>query len=165
VDFILKAIERNQLTGFDYVAFRTAMNSLLKMGLDLPTAIKSAFATAATVGLTKGKLLDTAAHYRNVVVKEKQLFDDASQKQQDQRIGAKLAEIAAWKKDIEQKEAQIEALKAEITRIETSVRTSDFDIEQAVQKINEAKQKFNTTHQTVLAQIDKDIADIQANLA
>ncbi|MEZ4920023.1 MAG: hypothetical protein R2792_13045 [Saprospiraceae bacterium] len=65
--FLTQAIEKNNLPGFDYFEFKRAVSSLLQMDIDEATAYKSAFATAATMGLTKDKLLETASYYRNVV--------------------------------------------------------------------------------------------------
>ncbi|HNG89366.1 MAG TPA: hypothetical protein PK858_04155, partial [Saprospiraceae bacterium] len=71
LDFLTKALEKNNLPGFDYFEFKRAVATLLEMKIDEDTAFKSAFATAATVGLTKEKLLDTAGYYRNLLDKEK----------------------------------------------------------------------------------------------
>lgn len=60
LEFIATAIERNNLPGFDYFVKR-AVYTMLEMKIDEATAFKSAFATAATMGLTKDKLLETAA--------------------------------------------------------------------------------------------------------
>ncbi|MFM2266615.1 MAG: hypothetical protein RL757_55 [Bacteroidota bacterium] len=164
VDFLLKAIERNNMVGFDFVEFKMAVNRLRSMQMDDATAIKSAFVTAATIGLTKEKLLETAHFYRNILVKERAVFDAASQRQQDQRIGAKLELIAKTKQEIAEKEAIIKQLQAELEAAQTSVREADYEINQAVEKINEAKSKFSQAHQTILERFDTDLALISANL-
>ena len=57
VAFLLKAIKENNLPGFDYLEFKQSLNGLKKMDMDETTAIKSAFTTGSTVGLTKSKLI------------------------------------------------------------------------------------------------------------
>ncbi|MEM6967493.1 MAG: hypothetical protein AAF573_22205, partial [Bacteroidota bacterium] len=62
ISFLTGALDRNNLPGFDYIEFKQSLAALAKLNMDEETAFKSAFATAATVGLTKGKLLETASH-------------------------------------------------------------------------------------------------------
>ena len=60
VDYLTSALAKNNLPGFDYLEFKQSLAALADLGMDEPTAIKSAFATASTVGLTKDKLVKTA---------------------------------------------------------------------------------------------------------
>ena len=53
LEFLASALEKNNLPGFDYYEFKRAVVALRQMQLDEPTAHKSAFATAATGGVTK----------------------------------------------------------------------------------------------------------------
>ena len=60
LDFLVQALESNNLPGFDYLEFKRAVLQLQEINLDEPTAYKSAVTTAATLGITKEKLLETA---------------------------------------------------------------------------------------------------------
>ena len=64
VDFLTKALAKNNLDGFDYLEFIQSLKALADLGMDEGTSIKSAFATASTVGLTKAKLVQTGKHYK-----------------------------------------------------------------------------------------------------
>ena len=57
LNFLVKALEKNNLPGFDYIEFKQSLGSLLSMDMLEETAFKSVFATATSVGLTKDKLL------------------------------------------------------------------------------------------------------------
>ena len=116
MDFLIRAIERSNLAGFDYIEFKLALDNLAKMNLDEASAYKAAFATAITLGMTKEKLAESAQYYRGVIVKEKEQFDTASQKQQDQRIAAKLQQVADLKKAIEDNQTKIKQLQEEIEK-------------------------------------------------
>lgn len=164
VEFISKAIERANLPGFDYVEFKQALSNLAKMNIDEATAIKSAFGTAMTMGLTKEKLLETATHYRNVVSKEKEQFDIASQKQQDLKIGENLKTVDDMNKKILDNELKIKQLQEEIEQMRIKVRNMDYEREQAYSKIEEAKNKFTFAHQSIMNQIERDIENIQRYL-
>lgn len=164
VEFISKAIEKANLPGFDYVEFKQALSNLAKMNIDEATAFKSAYGTAMTMGLTKEKLLETATHYKNVVSKEKEQFDIASQKQQDLKIGENLRLVDEMNKKILDNELKIKQLQDEIDQMRIKVRGMDYEREQAYGKIEEAKNKFNFAHQSIMNQIEKDIDNIQKYL-
>jgi predicted transcriptional regulator len=160
LEFLTKVIERNNLPGFDYLEFKGAIENLSKFHSDEALAFRSAFATASTLGLTKEKLLETAQHYRKLLQNEKAQFEAASQKQQEQRIGAKLKHVADLKAQIAANELKIKQLQSEIDKAKSETNHADFEIEKEVQKINETKTRFASTHEIVLKQIDKDIENI-----
>ena len=57
INVLTKALENANLPGFDYLEFKQSLAALTQMNMDEAMAIKSAFATASTMGLTKEKLL------------------------------------------------------------------------------------------------------------
>jgi hypothetical protein len=152
IEFISKAIEKANLPGFDYLEFRMAVDNLKKIDFDEATAYKSVFATAKTMGLTKEKLLETAAHYKAIVLKEKEQFDAASAKQQDNKVGANLQQVAELQ------------LQAEINTARGKISTLDFERDGAAAKIEEAKTKYLFTHQSINNQMEQDMANIQKYL-
>jgi hypothetical protein len=164
VEFITKAIEKANLPGFDYVEFKMALTNLAKMNIDEATAIKSAYGTAMTMGLTKEKLLETANHYKNILLKEKEQFDAASIKQQDNKIGNNLKQADELQKKIVDNELTIKRLQQEIDESRIKIRDLDYEREQVSSKIEEAKTKFLFTHQSILNQIEKDIENISSYL-
>ena len=164
IEFISKAIEKANLPGFDYLEFRMAVDNLKKMNLDEAMSFKSAFATASTMGLTKEKLLETAAHYKAVVLKEKEQFDAASAKQQDIKVGANLQQVAEFQRVINDNEAKIRQLQSEIDTARGKIRELDFERDGAAAKIEEAKTKYLFTHQSINNQMEQDMANIQKYL-
>ena len=164
IEFISKAIEKANLPGFDYLEFRMAVDNLKRMNLDEAIAFKSAFATASTMGLTKEKLLETAAHYKAVVQKEKEQFDAASAKQQDMKVGANLQQVAELQRVINDNEAKIRQLQSEIDTARGKIRELDFERDGAAAKIEEAKTKYLFTHQSINNQMEQDMANIQKYL-
>ncbi len=164
VEFIAKAIEKANLPGFDYLEFRMAVDNLKKINLDEITAIRSAFATMSTMGLTKEKILETAAHYKSVIIKDKEQFDAASQKQQDLKIGQNLQQVGDLKRIIADNELKIKQLQEELEISRTKIRELDYDRENAASKIDETKSKYLFTHQSILNLIEKDIDNIRQYL-
>lgn len=164
VQFLAGAIEKNNLPGFDYIEFKQSLQALEKMDFDEPTAVKSAFATAATMGLTKSKLLETAAHYKNVLHKEKQQFESAMEKQMVQRVASKKQEVVKLKEQITKHQEKIQQLQSQIAKFEHTIDTADEQISGAKQKIETTRDNFERTHQSIVNQIDKDIELINGHL-
>lgn len=164
VEFLTNALEKSNLPGFDYIEFKQSLSALAAMNMDEMTAFKSAFATASTVGLTKMKLLETAEHYKKVLKDEKSQFDVALQNQMQQRVAGKQKEVEKLRSQIQQHEDKIAQLKEQISKFQATIDGADAQIDAAKQKINATQTNFETTHQSILNQIEKDIANIQTYL-
>ncbi|MCP3928565.1 MAG: hypothetical protein GY705_05625 [Bacteroidetes bacterium] len=161
VDFLTKALEKNNLPGFDYIEFKQSLGALQAMNLDEETAMKSAFATASTVGLTKKKLLDTADHYRKILANEKTQFDAALQKQVQQRVKSKQVEAEKLKTQINEYKEKMKLLEEKMAKAQSTIDHADEYIRTAVGKIEKTKENFETTHQSILNQIERDISSIK----
>ena len=114
VEFLMAAVEAANMPGFDYVEYKKALTNLAQLGIDQETAFKTAFATAATMGLTKEKLLSSAQFYKQVVEGERPKFDAALQRQEATRIGDNKAEVDKHKRLIDDNSLKIKQLQAEI---------------------------------------------------
>lgn len=163
VDFLTKALAKNNLPGFDYIEFKQSLGALKEM-MDEPTAFKSAFATAATVGLTKEKLLKTAGHYKTVLASEKQQFDAALKKQMEQRVDSKLTEVEKLKKQIEEYKLKIQQLQEKIDKSQATIDNADEHIQAAKQKIEGTRDDFEYALQSIVNEINKDIESIDKYL-
>ena len=71
VDILLKAVEKDNLEGFDYLEYKSSLQSLSGMDMDEETKYKSSLAMATTMGATPAKLIKTAEHYIATLNKEK----------------------------------------------------------------------------------------------
>lgn len=160
VDFLVQALEKNNLPGFDYLEFKQSLLALTELNMDEATAMKSAFATAATVGLTKDKLLKTAEHYKGVLNAEKQQFDAALQKQMLQRVQSKLDEVDKLKKQIEDYKLKIKQLEEKIASSQSVIDQADEHIRAAKEKIESTQESFEHTWRSILNQINQDVENI-----
>jgi chromosome segregation ATPase len=164
LDSLTKALEKSNLPGFDYIEFKQALHRLQEMDMDETTAFKSAFATASTMGLTKEKLLKTTTHYKKVLIKEKQQFDQALKKQMEQRVNSKLGEVEKLKKQIVSYQEKIKELQEKIVKAQDTIDHADEHIQAAKEKIESTKDGFEHTLQSIVNQIDKDIENINTYL-
>src|SRR5258705_117865 len=76
---LLKAIEENNMDGFDFLEFKNSLKALSQMSLDEATRFRSAFATASTMGVTVPKLLESVDYYKKVLIAEKDKFNKTLQ--------------------------------------------------------------------------------------
>ena len=161
VSFLLKAIEENNIPGFDYLEFKLALNGLKAMDMDDTTAIKSAFTTGSTVGLTKSKLINSAEHYKKVLMQEKSQFDTALKNQMSQRVHGKKEQKEKLTTKIEAYRAKITELEAEILKYQDKLNNADSEINAAREKIEDTRDKFEKTFEDFMDQIDRDIMTLK----
>lgn len=164
VTFLVKALEKHNLPGFDYIEFKQSLSALQSMDMDEPIAFKSAYVTASTMGLTKEKLMKTANHYKDILNQEKKQFDEALKTQIEQRVNSKLTEVQKLKKQIEEYRTKIQNLEEQIARSQNTIDHADEHIAGAKKRILDTKESFEVTYQSILNQINKDIENINIYL-
>ncbi len=164
LEFLTNAIEKNNLPGFDYFEFKRAVTTLLGMNIDEATAYKSAFATAATVGLTKEKLLETAAYYRNLLGKEKEQFDEALENQNATKVASRQQEVKRLRDQIERHKADITRLQDEMAAYLTQIEQAEAAAKTERDKLDKTHAAFEKTHAGVAIQMDKDVELIHKHL-
>lgn len=157
---LLKALKTNNLDGFDYLEFKQSLRALLHMNMDIGTALKSAFATASTMGVTKEKLVKSADFYRGILSKEKQQFDSALQRQIQQKVVSKKEETESFKEKIGLHEKKIEQLKKEMEAMQQQIDNADQIIQEEKSKLEAINTNFESTFNSIVAQIDQDVKNI-----
>lgn len=164
VDFLENALGKQSQPGFDYLKFKQSIQQLSSLNLDSSTSLKSAFATASTIGVTKDSLLQSARHYLTVLDDEKKQFDQALNNQVQQRIATKKDELANLQAQIEDHRKQIIKLEKQIAEFQERISRSDEELNDARNSIDQTKMKFETTYQEFVAAIENDITLIQQTL-
>ena len=160
LDTLFKSLSDNNLQGFDYFEYKQSLKTLRGM-LDEQTAFKSAFATAATMGITKEKLLETANFYVKVLAKEKDKFDEAARSQGGGAVDAKKKEIELTTKSISDKAEQIRKMTDEISAAQTKINELNAFVLQAENKIAETSKNFIASFNTINTEINTDIEKIK----
>lgn len=164
IDFLEAAIVKQVQPGFDYLKFKQSTDQLAGLKLDVPTSLKSAFAIASTMGVTKDALLQSARHYLNVLGEEKKQFDQALNSQVQQRIDSKKEELIDLQKQIEDYKRQIVKLEKQIVDFQDKISRSDEEVSEAKASIDQTKVKFEDTYQQFVTAIEADMASIQQHL-
>ena len=155
---LLRALKHNfDANTFDYFKFKQSVASLTQMDMDLSTSYKSAFATAATMGLTKDKLIKSAKKYINVLENERESFAAALIARKNEKIDGRKLEVSELGNKIESHKAKILELQREIEIFQGRIDSVDQDVEDATTKIEGTKQKFLGVYNVLADNISKDI--------
>jgi len=165
VNALLKAIKENYENGqFDYLHFKKSVASLGKMNMDEAMAVKSAFATASTLGLTKDALLRSARKYIYALETEKENFAEAVLGQKASQIDGRKSEVVEMAKKIEQNKIKIKELEREIQIFQQRIDNVDQDVEEARAKIQKTQDKFMKAFEAISTEIQTDIESIGTHL-
>lgn len=164
IDFLETALSKQTQPGFDYLKFKQSIEQLAGLKLDPSTSLKSAFATASTMGVTKDSLLQSARHYLTILGDEKKQFDQALNNQVQQRIDSRKEELVKLQQMIDENKRQIAKLEKQILDFQEKILHSDEEVAEAKASIEQTKLKFETTYQQFVSAIEKDMTAIQQNL-
>ncbi len=139
---LLGALERENLKGFDYLEFKQAVQNLLAMNMESATALKSAFATAQTMGLTKDQLLRSAGHYIAVLEGEEKKVREAAGRKLRERVSGVSEKKAQLENAIKAAKGRMAALKAELQQLEKDLKKHSAELAALSQKGELEKQKI-----------------------
>lgn len=161
---LLKALADAHIKEFDYLKFRQSVKSMMDMGMDIETSIKSAFATGSTMGLTKDKLLKTAYHYQTALNKEKEKFAVALKNKIAKDVDGRRLGAKKYATQIESHKAKIAKLQKEIEVYQKQIDTVESDVSKSMEKINATRESFKTTFDGLYVQLEEDINNIETLL-
>jgi vacuolar-type H+-ATPase subunit I/STV1 len=157
LDVLLKAIEANNMEGFDYLEYKQSLQSLSKMDMDELTKFQSALAMAKTMGATKTKLIKSGNHYLNVLKQEEDKFLDAHQNQMTRQVADREKKSKQLVNLISEKQAKIKKLQAEIAQHEKALEAEKSTINKSAAKVAATKDGFLAAYRQVKGQIQADI--------
>ena len=164
IDILLKAVEKDNLEGFDYLEYKSSLQSLSGMDMDEETRYKSSLAMAQTMGATPAKLIKTAKHYIATLNKEKAKFQDALKAQKAKQVTGREADINQIAKGIEGKKKKIAELQKEIEKDTKQMETMKDGINKAAAKVQKTSDNFHYAFNVVSGQILTDIEKMEKYL-
>ena len=164
IEVLFKAMESNNLDGFDYLEFKQSLQSLSKMPMDEATRFRSAFAMAETMGATTQQLLSSANHYIDVLKSEETKFEKALANQREQQIGRKQVEIQEMEEAIQKKAEEIKRLTTEIEAHRKKVDALKGEMNAAAGKVESTKNDFIASYNKLVDQIHADVESIKKQL-
>lgn len=164
LEFLVKALAKGNQEGFDYIEFKQAYKALTQLPMDKALAMKSAFTTGMTMGLTKEKLLNSAEYYKQVVQKEKVLFDLALKNQTTQKVEGRKQEQIELQQQVDRNKELIASLQQEIEEFQKSIDGVDSEIQEAIRRIEDSRYRFENTFAEIIGEFSRDYDDINTNI-
>ena len=164
MDTLLGAVEKTNLEGFDYLEYKKSLQSLKKMSMSEETMFQSAFATAATMGVTLDRLVETAEYYKKILDKEMHTFGETVAAQHQQMVTKRKETVTMVGENISQKEKQIAQLQTEIRHLKEKQAKLNKDVEQSSIKIEQTKANFEKSFLSLKDQFESDIIKMKKYL-
>jgi len=161
---LLKAIEANNIDGFDYIEYKQAIKGTDGMGMSEEMRYKSAFAVAKTMGITSDYLIKTAQAYLGVLEKEDKKFMSTVERQIQQHVGQRKNMLVKLEQTIKQKTQQIEQLKKEIGEHQKLLEKTKGEVSGVQDKILTTKNDFTVSYQHIRKQLEDDISKMKQYL-
>jgi ACT domain-containing protein len=156
VDTILKSIKENHEQGMDYIKFKQSIQNLMAMNMDEATSVKSAYATASTMGLNKEELIKSIYVYQGVIDKERDIFIDSLKNQIKLKIEDPKAEIIDISKKIANHQNEITKLQKEIELYNQKRVNVETEINQQEEKIENIRKEFLIVYQSFTKNLEDD---------
>lgn len=159
-----QTLQESNRPGFDFLEFQASLLALEKVVPDEATRYRSAFATAATMGVTVPVLLEAARWYRELLKSESKEFEQELQAKRKTEIGTKQSEIERLQKDIASASETIQRLTREIGENQAKAKALQSQMDESTTRLDRAKARFEKSVQTVDAEIQLQQQQIQTIL-
>lgn len=159
-----KLFDETNLPGPDYFEFMKMMETLEAHIPDEKARFAATFASLSIQGMTKDKLLQTAAAYLQVVEKDKAAFEKAAAAKAGQEIQTRQSIVKELEMKIASNSEMIQKLTKEITEAQGRITTLKKEVIDEEAKISNSKGGYNVACQAMLGKITSDIEKIKTIL-
>ena len=164
VNIILSTLKDNHEDGMDYLKFKQSIQNLMNMNMDETTSIKSAYATASTMGLSKDSLSKSINNYLNIINKERDKFIETLKKQVDHNIEQPKSEINEINEKIKANEVKMASLAKENELLTNKITTVNDEIQKAEVKIENRRSEFLSVYEAFVKNLNDDKSFFENNL-
>jgi len=152
------------LPGPDYFEFWKMMETLEVHIPDEKSRISAVFASLSIQGLSKEKLLESASHYKTIIEKDKNEFENAVADKSKIEIDSRNKTITDLEKKMAENVALVQNLNKEIADAQGKMTTLKSEITEAEQKIINNKGNYNLACDAMLNKLSQDIIKIQSTI-
>lgn len=164
LNFILNALSKSNLDGFDYIEFAQAVKRLQDMPMDESMALKSAYSTVSTIGLSKDKLVKSAQYYLDVLAKERKVFKQSVEDRKILKIERQKRKMQTILEEIEKLETRKKQITEKLALFKKEYDDISGSLDAENEKIIMTERAFDDTISRLAARIEKDIEKINHTL-
>ena len=163
-NMLLKAVEKANQEGFDYLEFKESVKSLGNVNLDEETKFKSAMAMAETMGATPSLLKSSANYYIDILSQEETKFNNAYRQRLNKTKTDTSNKMKLLDKMMVEKESKLKKLQQEIKKHKAEKLKLSGTIERSDSKANQTKTEFDHAFKSIGSQIKSDLRKIEKYL-
>ncbi len=159
-----KLFEQSNMPGPDYYEFCKVQETLEAHIPDEKTRFSAAFASLSIQGLTKQRLIEAAAYYKEVITADKLKFEQAIDKKSNSDLESRKISVVDMEKKIVENSELIKKLTKEISDSQVKITTVKKEIEEEEKRLSSNKSGYKMAYEAMLNKINQDILKIQSNL-
>ncbi len=163
-DSLSQALANANLDGYDYFEFAQAVEAQKKFIPAEQTQYQSAFAMAASMGVTADSLIANIGHYMDVLKGEAGKFQEMVDGQIAENVTSKEEELAGIDATIAEKAEQIQALTDEINQLSASKTELSGAITDSRAQIEKVQGNFGATLKVFIDRLTSDEEKIRKYL-
>lgn len=153
---LMKVVEDNNVEGYDYFEFRSAIENMKAVIPDEVSRFKAAFAAVSSI-VSADKLKATAEFYLSKLDDHKTAFEGFSKKLSQEKVEGKEAKAKSMEQDIINLQTQITKINENIAKLQADKNT--LLIESATEKV-----KIEAIRTNFMTSFDKFVGDIKADI-
>ncbi len=159
-----KLFEQSNMPGPDYYEFCKVQETLEAHIADEKARFAAAFASLSVQGLTKQRLIEAAAYYKEVILADKMKFEKAIDQKSHTDLETKKSSVTDLEKKIVDNSELIKKLTKEISDAQVKIAAMKTEISDEEKRLATNKNGYNLACEAMLNKISNDILKIQSNL-
>ncbi len=165
IDILSGILENNNQTGFDYLEFKKAVQSIAKIQhLEESAQFKTAYAAAMSMNVQPPHLIDSANRYLMILEAELTKFNQTANQFLKTQVGTKEQESIELNKTIQQKENQFQQLQIELEKHHKRMNEIQAELKSVKIKVDSNKASFKHAYDQLVGQISSDIQKMEQYL-
>jgi septal ring factor EnvC (AmiA/AmiB activator) len=158
------AIVASNLPGFDYLEFRDALVNMKDLPLPEAQKFQAVFATAQSMKVDKGKLLEAIDHYLKVVEKSSADFKAYIDGVTEKEVTSKSGTVDRLDQEMQKNAAEIQRLTQVVQELKKQQDAVRMEVAQAELEISNKKAAFEATQAAVTQNLTSDRSKIETYL-
>ena len=164
-DILTQVLESNNQSGFDYLEYKKAVQSIAKLqNLEESAQFKTAYAAAMSMNVKPSQLMDSAKSYLMILETEFTKFNQSAGQFLQSQVSTKERESVQLNQAIQQKEKQLQQLQTELSQHHKRVKEIESELKSARSKVDGNKASFKLAYDQLVGQIRDDIQKMEQYL-
>lgn len=156
--------DKANMPGPDYFEFWKTMETLEKHIPDEHARLAATYASLSVQGLTKPKLMETAAAYMDIITKDRAAFEQAAAAKAAAAVDGRKQTVVGMEQRIAAHSEQIRKLNAEISEGQAKISALKKELVDEEMKLNTNRSGYQLACDAMMSKIKGDMERIRTQL-